>query len=845
MPWRPVRPHDLDTLNAVAVGPKVPAVGSRRSVYPLRRAVDVGIAVMLALSTGPAHAQSAAPVAPGSYLVGALIILALLCIYLWQHFYRRLLRQRDRYQDEASVATAALAGNGEGVALWRREAHVIDVPSKLAPLLGLAGDSSITVDALAGCFVPADGANLASALLQLHVDGTPFELLCQSADGKRRLQVSGERLTGAGAGEVDRVAIRDVTKLAGLTREAEAARDRYGAILDSLPIPIWTRRSDLSLAYVNAAYARAVDASREEALARGLEFAGGSDRASGKSMARRVLEKNAAQTETKHVVVGGDRRLFEITEAPVADVGIVGRAMDRTALEESRAELARHIGAHGDVLESLSTAIVIFGADQRLKFFNNEYVKQFGVDEQFLESEPMMDEVLEALRERRKIPEQLDMPRYKRDTTRQMMSLLHPHEELLHLPDETTIRMVATPHPFGGVTITYEDVTDTLRVERLYNTLIQVQRETLDHLFEGIVVFGSDGRLKLCNPAYERIWGLEPGDLQNEPHVSAIVDRIRPYFPSTLSWPRLRQRIISRVADREPRRGRLERTDGSVLVFSSLPLPDGGCLYTYLDVTDSTRVERALRERNAALETADRLKSEFIANVSYELRTPLNAIIGFAEILDQSYFGELTQRQAEYSRGILEASNRLLSLINDILDIATIEAGYLQLDLAPVDVRSLLAAVETIAMERARNRDLRFAVDCPDDIGSVIGDERRLKQAIYNVVSNALKFTPPGGQIVISARREEEFMAITVTDTGIGIDPQDQGIVFERFARITRQGRQTGAGLGLALVKRLIDLHQGSVELQSTPGEGTQVTCRIPLNGPRPKPAVAAPPLAE
>jgi signal transduction histidine kinase len=328
------------------------------------------------------------------------------------------------------------------------------------------------------------------------------------------------------------------------------------------------------------------------------------------------------------------------------------------------------------------------------------------------------------------------------------------------------------------------------------------------------------------------MWGLQPADLEGEPHVAAIADRVRGYFPSNLHWPRLRQRIISRVADREPRRGRLERSDGSVLVFSSLPLPDGGCLYTYVDVTDTTRVERALRERNAALETADRLKSEFIANVSYELRTPLNAIIGFAEILHQAYFGPLNDRQSEYARGILDASNRLISLINDILDIATIEAGYLHLDLASVDICNLLAAVETFAIERARNRNLQFAVDCPTGIGTVIGDDRRLKQAIYNVVSNAIKFTPPGGRIVISARREDEMMSITVTDTGIGIDPQDQGIIFEKFARVSSQGRQTGAGLGLALVKKLVELHSGNVELHSTPGEGTQVTCHVPIAGP-------------
>src|SRR5262249_44298032 len=257
-------------------------------------------------------------------------------------------------------------------------------------------------------------------------------------------------------------------------------------------------------------------------------------------------------------------------------------------------------------------------------------------------------------------------------------------------------------------------------------------------------------------------------------------------------------------------------------------------------VADSRGHAGAFSKPNAALETADRLKPEFIATVSYELRTPLNAIIGFAEILNQAYFGPLNARQSEYTRGILDASNRLISLINDILDIATIEAGYLQLDLAPVDVRSLLTSVETFASERARTRNLHFAIDCPDGIGLITGDDRRLKQAIYNIVSNSIKFTPPGGRIVISARREDDELAITVTDTGIGIDPQDQGIVWEKFARISSQRRPTGAGLGLALVKKLVELHHGSVELHSTPAEGRQVPCHVPIAGPVAKPGAGA-----
>src|SRR5262245_9349966 len=540
----------------------VAAVGNRWFGCPLRRAAEGALVATLSLSALPAHAQSTDigfNPKPSQLAGAAVLILLALLLLAYRHF-RQLRRERDRCAADAAVAHAALDTETEGVALWRRDSHHIEVPPRLAALLRLAGKPAATVDDLAACLAPEDGAGFASAALQLRVDGTPFELTVDAVDGKRRLQISGARLSVGEYGEVDRLAFRDASKSLDQMREVERSRNRLAAILDSLSMPVWLRRTDLSLAYGNAAYARAVDAGRDEAIARGLEFTSGTDKASGQALARRAVERNTTQSEEKHVVVAGDRRLFEIAETPLPAIGIVGRAVDKTALEESRSELARHIGAHGDVLESLSTSIVIFGPDQRLKFFNNEYVKQFGLDEDFLESEFMLGEVLEALRERRKLPEQLDMPRYKREIARELMSLLSPREELLHLPDETTIRMVATPHPFGGVVITYEDVTDTLRVERLYNTLIQVQRETLDHLFEGIVVFGSDCRLKLSNPAYARMWGLQPSDLEGEPHVSVIADRVRSYFPPSLHWPRLRQRIISRVADREPRRGRLERS---------------------------------------------------------------------------------------------------------------------------------------------------------------------------------------------------------------------------------------------------------------------------------------------
>jgi signal transduction histidine kinase len=292
----------------------------------------------------------------------------------------------------------------------------------------------------------------------------------------------------------------------------------------------------------------------------------------------------------------------------------------------------------------------------------------------------------------------------------------------------------------------------------------------------------------------------------------------------------LKSRIITRVTGQVLENGQLERRDGSTLQVATVPLPDGNVLLSYLDVTDSTRVQRALRERNEALETAGRLKSEFIANVSYELRTPLNAIIGFAEILTNQYFGELNPRQLDYSRGILDSSHRLLALINDILDLATIEAGYMMLETEHIDIHSLMASVLALTRERARKQNINLEFDCPHDLGTLTADERRLKQALFNVISNAVKFTPAGGTIRLSAGRDNGEVTLVVADNGVGIPSEDQARVFEKFERGNPQARQSGAGLGLSLVKSFIELHGGRVEIVSEANKGTTIALYLPAD---------------
>jgi signal transduction histidine kinase len=481
-----------------------------------------------------------------------------------------------------------------------------------------------------------------------------------------------------------------------------------------------------------------------------------------------------------------------------------------------QSELAAHIATHAEVLEMLGAAICIFGPDRRLKFFNTAFLELWRIDAAALDGEPALDDMLEMLRERRRLPEYIDFPAFKQETSALFRTLIEPREELLHLPDERTLRLVISPHPMGGLLFVYEDATDNLALERSYNTLIAVQRTTLDRLYEAVTVFGVDGRLKLWNPAAAAMWDFPDDDSVLDTHIGEMLERTRPRFPPGDDWDGRKQELILSVTD-----------------FNRVPLPDGGCLLSYLDVTDAARMQSALEERNLALENAGQLKSDFIANVSYELRTPLNAIIGFTEILHRRYFGELNTRQEEYVDGVLQASNHLMTLINDILDLATIEAGYFVLDTATMDVREALANLLNAFQHRAADSNLTLEFDCPDDIGTIVADEKRLRQAVYNLITNAVQHTPEGGKVSLSARREEVYLSIVVADTGAGIAPEDTERLFEKFERGGRGAHDSGAGLGLPLVKNLIELHGGAILVDGRPGMGTRIEIHIPLEPPQ------------
>ncbi len=722
---------------------------------------------------------------------------------------------------------------------------------RLAVLLGLyTGQASTLSDVLDG-FLEDDAARLRDVVTALRADGDGFEVIAahrpDGADSPRRLRVTGIRaVADDGTPLADLVWMRDVTaeeqSVADLSRRADALvrdRDDLRAALDALPLPVWLRDEGLRIVHANRAFLDAAEAADVAQLhAEDRELSSGVTAREMRALASTARASGTPRQAPFHVVLRGSRRLLDISEVPILDAdgacrATIGTAQDTTRQEHLRATLEREASSHATVLERLGTAIAIYGPETRLRFYNTAFAKLWRLDQEWLDGEPTYGEVLEALRAKRLLPEVADYPAFKALELERFTSLLEPREDLLHLPDGKTLRRVVAPHPLGGLLATFEDVTDRLALEASRNEMVAVQRETIDHLHEAVAVFGPDGRLRLRNPSFQRLWGLEDDTLAGSPHLSEIVAALPAESTMDGTWDALHALLAAAPQDRAVRRGRMERGDGVTLETVGVPLPDGGVLFTFLDMSDTARVEKALRERAEALTAADRLKTQFMANVSYELRTPLTTILGFSEILADGYYGDLNPRQADYARGLAETARSLVALIDDISDLVSIEAGHLSLDRASFDVHSALASVLALTREAVRRKGLTLNFDCPPETGRMTADEKRIKQVLYHLLINAIKYTPEGGQIILAAQRHRSpegrpEMLFTVADTGQGIPTEDQPDIFDRFSR---PGRAAGGpGVGLALVRRFVDLHGGGVDLVSVPDEGTTVSVRIPIS---------------
>ncbi|MGQ0673128.1 MAG: ATP-binding protein [Hyphomicrobium sp.] len=668
---------------------------------------------------------------------------------------------------------------------------------------------------------------LRHALDALFVDGRAFNAILRTEAGGH-IEADGRAAGGRAVLRVRDVAgyKRDLGTIAdrhaSLAREIRASR----ALLDALPVPVWLRDGEGRISWVNRAYAAAVEASGEgEVRERQIELI--------ESRQRKAIERALARGETYieriPLIIGGERKSHDVRVLPI-DGATAGAAMDVAALEFAQGELERLVSTYDRTLDRVATAVAIFSPERRLTFFNQAYQDLWKLDAEWLRSGPADGAVLDKLRELGRLPEAVHYRVWKAELL-DCYAAPGPREHRWDLPDGRIVQVIAEQRPDGGVTYLYADETERYALKSQYNALISVQSETLDSLAEGVAVFGIDGRLQLFNAAFASIWKLSSRALAEGPHVDAVIRDVRVLYPDAATWVRIANAVTAFYSQREPLDGQMVRPDSSVIDFAAMPLPDGGTLLTFADVTVSKSYERALEERNEALVAADRIKNQFIGNVSYELRTPLTNIIGFSEMLASPFMGTLSDKQREYIDDIMSSSKTLLAIIDDILDLATIDAGALELKRDKVDVREVIRSAIMGIRDRAIRSGLTLDIAIAEDLTVFQADEQRVRQVLFNVLSNAVGFSKAGGVVHLSCWRENGWVTCAIQDQGVGIPKEQQVRAFDRFESRSQGSKHRGAGLGLAIVKHIVELHGGDVKLESEPGVGTRVTVRFPERG--------------
>ncbi|MDO9416835.1 sensor histidine kinase [Pararhizobium sp.] len=591
-------------------------------------------------------------------------------------------------------------------------------------------------------------------------------------------------------------------------------------LLDAIDLPVWQRDTNNRLSWVNEAYAFAVEATDPQAAIR-----------DGKELLETIAREKIRATTTYDApfhdkvstVVRGNRTFFEVVDIKSVH-GTAGMAINISGEEAVREELKRTLQSHAETLDHLATPVAIFDGEQRLQFYNQGFQQLWNFATSFLERKPGNGELLDWLRADGKLPEQLNWKQWK-ETALSVYQALDTQSHLWHLPNGQTLRVFATARPQGGATWVFENLTEKVDLETRYNTLVQVQGETIDHLSEGVAVFSPDGRIKLSNPAFRALWGITEEQAKPGTHIKVIESACAVSYDQPDGWKRFAHIITSFDDERPSCQGILELRTGLILDFSVIPLPNAQTMLTFVNVTDSVQVERALTDKNDALRKADALKNDFVQHVSYELRSPLTNIIGFADLLKTPSMGPLSERQAEYVDHISSSSSLLLTIVNDILDLATVDAGIMQLDFSEIDLAEFLEDVALQLNERRQESSVALDIKVSGNLGTLVADRQRLTQIIIKLLSNAANFAPDHSVVRLKCSREGSDFVFSVSDSGPGI-PQD--VLETVFNRFESHGQNGGAGLGLSIVESFVSLHHGKVSIRSREGEGTEVTCRIP-----------------
>jgi signal transduction histidine kinase len=774
--------------------------------------------------------------------VGAILLLAILgglaLLYLGMRA-----RADATETVEANAQLRTIIDGSPAIVTVIRSGGRIEMTQRMADWLGLdVPPRSLAELATGGTSLsPDDAARLIADVTAAQRSGRAFVRSVRLQGSTRAITFRGGRAPGemGAAGAVLLWAFdatdseAEIARLGAETARLGEAYESLTGLIEAAPMPMWYRATDLRLAMVNTAYVDAVEGrDAADVVARGLELVEGSGRGGPLAGAAVAREQGRPHQQVLPATIDGARRSLQIYDVPLPSGGVAGFAIDIEELEQARSGAKRFAEAQRAMLDRLSAGVAQFGGDRSLVFCNQPFRRMFAMRSEWLADRPEFDRVLERMREANRLPEVRDFPSWKaerRDWFMQTGSVQNggAMEENWHLRGGTHLRVVAQPLPDGGLLLIFEDRTEQVQLASARDTLLRVRTATFDNLFEALGVFAADGRLQLWNNRFRALWGLEEEFLASHPRVDAFAEAAGAKLATPGRSALIPDLVRSATVGRQQRGGRVAFADGRHFEFAGVPLPDGNALFTMLDITDSRRAEQALRDRADALEATDKVKTAFVANMSYELRTPLTSISGFAEMLHGGYAGAMTPQAEGYVGAILESVERLGLLVDDVLDLTRAESDRAETDRSDVDLATTVRAAAETILPSAKRRKLDFAVEVARSTGRVNGNPKRLKEVVEHLLRHAVAATPDGGRVLLHTDGNATSARIVVSDDGVGMDAEAVAHAFDRFAESKPMGDRA-LGLGLPLAKQFVEAHGGTIELVSEPGAGTLITVELP-----------------
>jgi signal transduction histidine kinase len=608
--------------------------------------------------------------------------------------------------------------------------------------------------------------------------------------------------------------------------------ENLSGILDVLPLYVWQKNRDLKITYCNKRYADVIESTKDSVIANNLQLF-----TAPKSDIDRNMYAPPSRRACEHVIVKGKRRLLDITETPFVGSSLsVGFAIDITDNESLQNEYKNYRKQMEDTLEDISIPIAIFDENTELIFANSAITKLFGTEASYVYYGKKFTEILDALFNSGAIMSPSEDDHYKEKVRSLFSDIIEPYLTTIHVKNGRTMNVNISPNHGGGLIFIFEDISDKVALEREVHSLSAIQQETLDHLKEGVIVFGSDLRIKMTNAAINEIWNKKNGDKTFEIHIKDFITDSKTLFSSDAEMERLIAKFVGMTGQRIEFSDTISLANGKAINYSYIPLSYGLHLIRFIDITDKAILERTLQEKTDIVSQIDKVKSTLISNISFELRAPLNTIIGFSEILEKQYFGELNDRQLEYCHGIMGSTKRLVEVVDAVINLANIEAGQLKLKYDEVFLTKFIDDIISLFYARAKSLGITLRTNFTDEHISVFLDENSMKQAVFHIISLNMKLTPARGEIVISvnfpAGHNTEYFDLIVSNMNIKLPEEELERIKESLKIDLIDGQiDSSPEFGIVLSNNIIKLHGGTLSIiAAETGNDMVMKCTIPIS---------------